>query len=293
MRNKTGNLTFSPHGAARWSVLGSIGTGRFDTIAPERSKEAIMTNKLMLGVAISALMVSGAFAQSTPPSSSTQMKPPAAAPAKPNADAPAAKMDKQPAAKPESSAEKKSDKAKTSDQAAAPTGNDAGGKPQVVASQSPDEFLASNFKGTDVIGSDNKKIGDVADILFEKDGTIKAYVISFGGFLGMGAKEVAIAPTAFEVVPGEKGGAKKLKLAMSQNDLKSAQKFTEYQPPKPAATTTGCGQRDGRRAAPCSASLGRHGAEREIALSRLTMQDDGCGRNGFAVPAALSFAPLS
>ena len=201
-----------------------------------------MTSKLMLGAAISALMVSGAFAQSpTPPSSSTQMRPPAVAPANPSTMAPPEKMGKQPAAKPESSAANKSDKAKTSDQAATTSGDEAGGKPKVVAAQSPDQFLASNFNGTDVIGSDNKKIGDVADSLFEKDGTIKAYVISFGGFLGMGAKDVAIAPNAFEVVPGEKGGAKKLRLSMNQNDLKSAQKFTEYQPPKPAPTTTGSG----------------------------------------------------
>jgi PRC-barrel domain len=201
-----------------------------------------MTNKLMLGVAISALMMSGAFAQSpTPPSSGSQSRPPAMAPANPSANAPAEKMDKQPVVKPESSAQNKSDKAKIDDKAAANMSNAAADQPKVVASQSPDQFLASNFKGTDVIGSDNKKIGDVADILFEKEGTIKAYVISFGGFLGMGAKEVAIAPTAFEVIEGKKGEAKKLKLSMSQNDLKSAQKFTEYKPPRPAATTTGAG----------------------------------------------------
>jgi sporulation protein YlmC with PRC-barrel domain len=202
-----------------------------------------MTNRLMLGVAISALMLSGAFAQSpTPPSSSSQLRPPTAAPANPSATAPAEKMEKQPAAKPESSAENKSDKAKTNDKAAANADNGAAaGQPKVVASQSPDQFLASNFKGTDVIGSDNKKIGDVADILFEKEGTIKAYVISFGGFLGMGAKEVAIAPDSFEVVEGKKGEAKKLKLSMSQNDLKSVQKFTEYTPPRPVATTVGAG----------------------------------------------------
>jgi sporulation protein YlmC with PRC-barrel domain len=206
-----------------------------------------MTNRLMLGVAISALMLSGALAQSsTPPGSGGQMKPPAAAPANPSAQTPAEKMGKQPAAKAESSAKNKSDKAKTGDQTAT---NDqtASGKPQIVASQSPDQFLASNFKGTDVIGSDGKTIGNVADILFEKDGTIKAYVISFGGFLGMGAKEVAIAPNAFEVVPGKKGESKMLKLAMSQNDLKSAQKFTEYRPPRPAPATTGAGGAMGGR----------------------------------------------
>ncbi len=212
-----------------------------------------MTRTLMLGAAIGALMMSGALAQSPAPSSSdNQSKPPAAAPASPDTKAPAGKMDKQPAASPESPAGKKpessaanksdSDKVKTDDKAAANAGNGAAaGEAKVVASQSPDQFLASNFKGTDVIGADGKKIGDVSDLLFEQDGAIKAYVISFGGFLGMGAKEVAIAPSAFQVVPGEKGEAKKLKLSMSENDLKAAQKFTAYTPPTPAPTTTGAG----------------------------------------------------
>lgn len=186
-----------------------------------------MMNKLMLGVAISALTMGGALAQSpTAPSSSDETRPPAAAPANPSATAPAEKMDKQPVAKPESKPD-----------TAADAGKAAGGEAEVVASQSPDQFLASSFEGTDVIGADDKKIGDVADLLFEKDGAIKAYVISFGGFLGMGAKEVAIAPTAFEVVEGKEGEAKKLKLSMTQDDLKSAQAFAKYQPPRPAVTT--------------------------------------------------------
>lgn len=208
-----------------------------------------MMNKLMLGVAISALTIGGALAQSpTAPGSSDETRPPAMAPANPSANAPAEKMDKQPAkpessaqsesAKPESSAQSESGKAETDSKAAAKTGNEAaGGEATVVASQSPDQFLSSSFEGTDVIGADDKQIGDVADILFEKDGTIKAYVISFGGFLGMGAKEVAISPSAFEVVEGKEGEAKKLKLSMTQDDLKSAQAFAKYQPPRPAVTT--------------------------------------------------------
>lgn len=186
-----------------------------------------MLNKLMLGVAIGALTMGGALAQSpTAPNSSNETRPPAVAPANPSANAPAEKMDKQPTAQPESKPD-----------TAASAGSAAGGEQKVVASQSPDQFLASSFEGTDVIGADDKQIGDVSDILFEKDGAIKAYVISFGGFLGMGAKEVAIAPTAFEVVQGKEGEPKKLKLAMSQDDLKSAQTFAKYQAPRPAATT--------------------------------------------------------
>jgi len=61
------------------------------------------------------------------------------------------------------------------------------------------------------------KIGDVSDILFDKDGKIEAYVVSVGGFLGMGSKDVAIAPTSFDVVPGSNGSADKLKLSMSKD----------------------------------------------------------------------------
>ena len=90
-----------------------------------------------------------------------------------------------------------------------------------------------------MLGSDNKKIGDVSDILFDKSGKIEAFVISVGGFLGMGAKEVALAPNSFDVVPGTNGGADKLKISMSQDQLKEAQNFKAYAPPRP--TTTGSG----------------------------------------------------
>ncbi len=165
-----------------------------------------MMKKLMLGAALSALLVSGALAQT--PSPNMKANPPAAA---------------------------KADKLATAPREANT------GKPDVVLSQKPDQFLASKFKGTDVLGADNKKIGDVSDILFDKNGTIQAYVIRMGGFLGMGGKDVALAPTAFEVVPGKKGGTDRLKLSMTQQQLKQAQNFTPYSPPHPVATTTGAG----------------------------------------------------
>ena len=115
--------------------------------------------------------------------------------------------------------------------------SESSGKTNFVSSQKPDQWLASKFKGTDVLGSDNKKIGDVSDILFDKSGKIEAFVVSVGGFLGMGAKEVALAPSAFEVVPGDKGGADKLKVSLTTDELKQAQNFARYSPPRPASTT--------------------------------------------------------
>jgi len=109
-----------------------------------------------------------------------------------------------------------------------------------INSQRSDQFLASKFKGTDVLGTDNQKIGDVTDILFDKDQKILAYVVSVGGFLGLGAKDVALEPSAFQVVAGDKSKneSDKLKIAMSKDELKQAAAFEAYKAP---ASTTGMG----------------------------------------------------
>ena len=97
-----------------------------------------------------------------------------------------------------------------------------------------------------MLGSDNEKIGDVSDILFDKAGKIEAFIVSVGGFLGMGAKDVAMAPAAFQVVTGDKSKNEddKLKVAMTKDQLKQAANF---EPPdddrhgrRLAAPGTGC-----------------------------------------------------
>jgi hypothetical protein len=175
--------------------------------------------KLMLTTAMSALLIGAAAAQSTPPAGSTT---PSAANPAPGVTSP------------------------TAGSAATTTGTSA---PQTVASQKPDQWLASKFQGTDVLGADDKKIGDVSDILFDKEGKIEAYVISVGGFLGVGSKEVALAPSSFTIVKGDNGGYDKLKLSMSVDELKSAANFERYSPPR---ATTGQGSPGGNPARPAT-----------------------------------------
>jgi hypothetical protein len=109
-------------------------------------------------------------------------------------------------------------------------------KAQVITEQKPDQLLATKFKGTDVMGSNDEKIGDVTDILFDKDGKVLAYVVGVGGFLGIGTKDVAVSPQSFQIMPAGDRGNMKLKLAMSKDELKSA---AEFKPHKEATTTTG------------------------------------------------------
>ena len=159
-----------------------------------------MKKKLIMSAAVGALLVSGALAQS--PNSPPGSSSPAVQPS-------AAKQ--------------------------APSAGNA----DFVISQKPDQWLASKFKGTSVMSSDNQKIGSVSDILFDKTGKIEAFVVSVGGLLGVGAKEVALTPSSFDVVPGQNGKGDVLKLSLNMDELKQAQNFTPYEPPRPATTGLG------------------------------------------------------
>ena len=87
-----------------------------------------------------------------------------------------------------------------------------------------------------MIGADDAKIGDVSDILFDKEQKILAYVVGVGGFLGIGAKDVALAPASFQPVPGKDATGTKLRLSMTKDELKAAQAFEPYKPPRPVSS---------------------------------------------------------
>jgi hypothetical protein len=86
------------------------------------------------------------------------------------------------------------------------------------------------------MGSDDKKVGDISDLLFTKDGKVEAILISVGGFLGVGAKEIALAPSQIQL--HEENGSWKAKVSMNKDQLKDAPNFERY---KEKSTTTGSG----------------------------------------------------
>ena len=186
-----------------------------------------MLKRLALISAVSAFAVGTALAQAPSPPASSPATPPAATQDMPKVDAP--KGDLKPLA-------------------------GSTGSAQFVASQKPDQWLASKFKGTDVLGPDNQKVGDVSDILFDKNGKIDAYVISVGGFLGMGSKHVALAPSAFQVIPGDPNSvtnaSPKLKISMSKDQLKEAANFEPYREPRATTGAGGAGGPGAPRPAP-------------------------------------------
>src|SRR5689334_9629337 len=132
----------------------------------------------------------------------------------------------------------------------------ATGSRQFVTTQSADQWLASKFKGTDVMGANNEKIGDVTDLLIDHNGRIVAYIVGVGGFLGIGQKDVALAPAAFTVQPATDRENAKLKLAMSRDELKNAPEF-KAAASRPAPTTGQAPPRDRAPATPPAAPPAR------------------------------------
>jgi len=76
------------------------------------------------------------------------------------------------------------------------------GSGNFVERQQTGQFLASRLVGTTVYGSNNERIGDVNDVLMDRDGRAQALVIGVGGFLGIGEKDVAVPFTAVEFSSG-------------------------------------------------------------------------------------------
>jgi sporulation protein YlmC with PRC-barrel domain len=66
------------------------------------------------------------------------------------------------------------------------------GAGQVMTQMPPDLMRGSQLMGIDVYGADNQKIGDIDEVLVDRQGKIHGLVVGVGGFLGIGQKDVAI-----------------------------------------------------------------------------------------------------
>jgi hypothetical protein len=64
--------------------------------------------------------------------------------------------------------------------------------PTVPQSQLQGDWRTSKVVGLNVYNDNNENVGSINELLMDKSGNIKAAVLSVGGFLGMGARYVAV-----------------------------------------------------------------------------------------------------
>jgi len=74
----------------------------------------------------------------------------------------------------------------------APPAGGAAEVPGALTKLQPTQFRASKLIGSAVYDAKGESVGDVADLIVDRDGHVPAVVISVGGFLGIGNKLIAI-----------------------------------------------------------------------------------------------------
>jgi putative membrane protein len=63
---------------------------------------------------------------------------------------------------------------------------------QFMTQEQPGVWRASKLKGMNVYNANNEKIGDINEVLIDREGKVEGVVIGVGGFLGMGERDVAV-----------------------------------------------------------------------------------------------------
>ena len=92
-----------------------------------------------------------------------------------------------------------------------------------ITAPSGDDWVASRFIGSTVYSPANDDLGKVNDVVATKDGQVKAVVIGVGGFLGIGEKNVAVAPADVQRVAVDNGW--RYQLNTTKEELNAAPEF--------------------------------------------------------------------
>ena len=98
------------------------------------------------------------------------------------------------------------------------------GQPGFINLQNSD-MLTANVVGLDVYNQQNDKIGKIQDVAFNASKQLTGYILSVGGFLGMGTHYVAVDPNAVLVQYDASNNTWRATMNASKDQLKSAPEF--------------------------------------------------------------------
>ncbi len=104
-----------------------------------------------------------------------------------------------------------------------------------------DQVRASTLIGKEVYGSENASIGEISDLVLQKDGDSRVALIDVGGFLGIGEKTVAIPFADLKFSKADANAEPQVNVAMSKDQLEKLPAFdtsTVGTANMPAATDT-------------------------------------------------------
>src|ERR1700757_1138519 len=83
--------------------------------------------------------------------------------------------------------------------------------------------------GRQVLGAAEENMGRIVDVIVDHSGRVRAAVIDFGGFLGVGSRKIAIDWSALHFPPPGQPNAK-ISLDLTRDQVKAAPEYQEGKP---------------------------------------------------------------
>jgi sporulation protein YlmC with PRC-barrel domain len=105
-----------------------------------------------------------------------------------------------------------------------------------------DDQQVTAILGKNVRGRNGEDMGRIVDVIVNRDGQVRAAVIDFGGFLGVGSRKIAVDWSALRFEPS--GKPDRISVDLSRNSVRLAPEYKEGSPvvvlgpelPPPVAT---------------------------------------------------------
>jgi sporulation protein YlmC with PRC-barrel domain len=108
--------------------------------------------------------------------------------------------------------------------ATAPSTTSPSGTPAVVF----DDQEVSAILGKSVRSSAGEDMGRIVDVIVSHDGQIRAAIIDFGGFIGIGTRKIAVDWRALSFAPAGKPGT--ISLELTRNQVRLAPEYKRGEP---------------------------------------------------------------
>ncbi len=89
---------------------------------------------------------------------------------------------------------------------------------------SKNEMFSSKLKGLNITNQENATVGEITDIAIKNE-KIDAFILSVGGFLGMGERYVAVSPNSVAITHDVANDKWVAKMNTTKDALKAAPEF--------------------------------------------------------------------
>ena len=95
-----------------------------------------------------------------------------------------------------------------------------------------DRLEVQGILGKEVRGGANENMGRIVDVIVDRTGQVRAAIIDFGGFLGVGNRKVAVAWSALRFPPDPKDpkNVERIGLDLTREQVQAAPEYKEDKP---------------------------------------------------------------